>query len=446
MSVAQANSDSSSPTIKGSLPLVVGETVVEKPAFYAQMCSSGDVYQTLRQRKLSTVMLWFAVKQGLTADRRRFQAPVRELCRVLNIKDVNCLADAFIGLQNIYVQTRVNGLDGAFDWEGYTIVSWAKISGMGLSGIAEWEYAVNVHEKLISPERVARLNLETVRKFRSLSGLSLYENLMTCEEEGVTDWWDYQFLCDLLGVKPDVTASYSFKVFSSRYLKKAIEEVTEHTGLDIDTEFKRTGRCVSHVRLIFRENAQANLSLDFQQEPQLDHALVTKLVAEYGQTETWAKEFVSTMDTAVIERTLVDVDQRVAKRSISPSRVGGYVFKILKSGGLRETKAERERVHQEQLVKHKEQQERMRSQVKYRFDEYLSGLVFQRWTAASAETQEKLFAEFAASNKFFTRATRDETGRIKLAVGPFSSWLRSKLLMASEQDFDSYAKSQADAA
>lgn len=206
---------------------------------------------TLLQRKLSNVLLLNAYDTLISQPKHRIDA--RTLCLMIgyNSNDFDTLRDALRGLAETVAEWDMLDEKGRQEWGVSSLLAYAKLK----AGICEYAYSPALAEKLHDPKVFALINLNIQRRFASGHGLALYENCYRFVRTGSTGWWEIEIFRRLMGV--DDSAYYeNFKHLNAKIIKPASEEVNRTSNIEIVPEFRKTGRAVTHIRFLIRENKQ----------------------------------------------------------------------------------------------------------------------------------------------------------------------------------------------
>lgn len=206
---------------------------------------------TLLQRKLSNVLLLNAYDTLISQPKHRIDA--RTLCLMIgyNSNDFDTLRDALRGLAETVAEWDMLDEKGKQEWGVSSLLAYAKLKG----GICEYAYSPALAEKLHDPKVFALINLNIQRRFTSGHGLALYENCYRFVRTGSTGWWPIETFRRLMGVE-DSAYYETFKHLNAKIIKPAVEEVNRTSNIEIAPEFRKTGRAVSDIRFLIKENKQ----------------------------------------------------------------------------------------------------------------------------------------------------------------------------------------------
>lgn len=209
---------------------------------------------TLLQRKLSNVLLLNAY-DTLTSNARH-QIDVRTLCLMIgyNSNDMDTLKQSLRGLVETVAEWDMLDEKGQQEWGVSSLLSYARLKG----GVCEYAYSPALAEKLHDPKVFALINLNIQRRFTSGHALALYENCYRFVRTGSSGWWPLDLFRRLMGVEG--SAYYEvFKHLNAKIIKPAVAEVNKTSNIILTPETKKTGRTVTDIRFLIRENPQLTI-------------------------------------------------------------------------------------------------------------------------------------------------------------------------------------------
>ena len=206
---------------------------------------------SLLQRKLSNVLLLNAYDELTTKQSHSIDA--KTLCLMIgyNSNDTDTLRAALRSLAETVAEWDMLDKNGKQEWGVSSLLSYAKLT----AGVCEYAYSPALAEKLFDPKIFALINLNIQRRFTSGHGLALYENCFRFVRTGSTGWWEIDLFRRLMGVA-DSAYYESFKHLNAKIIKPAVAEVNKTSNIQLEPEFRKQGRRVSHIRFLIRENPQ----------------------------------------------------------------------------------------------------------------------------------------------------------------------------------------------
>ena len=285
---------------------------------------------TLLQRKLSNVLLLNAY-DTLTSQSRH-QIDARTLCLMIgyNSNDMDTLKQSLRGLAETVAEWDMLDEKGQQEWGVSSLLSYAKLKG----GICEYAYSPALAEKLHDPKVFALINLNIQRRFTSGHALALYENCYRFVRTGSTGWWPLDLFRRLMGV--DGSAYYeTFKHLNAKIIKPAVAEVSRTSNIILTPETRKTGRAVTDIRFLIRENPQLAI-LDMDDGEGARHGPVYARLRALGVSDRLARQWLSLHGEAQVMAKLAYVEGKEGVRSKI-----GYLTAALdgKAGGDADTGA-----------------------------------------------------------------------------------------------------------
>lgn len=285
---------------------------------------------TLLQRKLSNVLLLNAYDTLISSPRHQIDA--RTLCLMIgyNSNDLDTLKQSLRGLAETVAEWDMLDEKGQQEWGVSSLLSFARLKG----GVCEYAYSPALAEKLHDPKVFALINLNIQRRFTSGHALALYENCYRFVRTGSTGWWPIELFRRLMGV--DGSAYYeTFKHLNAKIIKPAVAEVSRTSNIILTPETKKTGRAVTDIRFLIRENPQLAI-LDMDDGEGARHGPVYARLRALGVSDRLARQWLSLHGEAQVMAKLAYVEGKEGVRSKI-----GYLTAALdgKAGGNVETSA-----------------------------------------------------------------------------------------------------------
>lgn len=285
---------------------------------------------TLLQRKLSNVLLLNAYDTLISSPRHQIDA--RTLCLMIgyNSNDLDTLKQSLRGLAETVAEWDMLDEKGQQEWGVSSLLSFARLKG----GVCEYAYSPALAEKLHDPKVFALINLNIQRRFTSGHALALYENCYRFVRTGSTGWWPIELFRRLMGV--DGSAYYeTFKHLNAKIIKPAVAEVSRTSNIILTPETRKTGRAVTDIRFLIRENPQLAI-LDMDDGEGARHGPVYARLRALGVSDRLARQWLSLHGEAQVMAKLAYVEGKEGVRSKI-----GYLTAALdgKAGGDTDTGA-----------------------------------------------------------------------------------------------------------
>ena len=360
---------------------------------------------SLLQRKVANVLLLNAYDDLPIKDKHRIR--IKDLAEVAGFDSNNheVLKDTLRSLAQIMIEWNVLDEKGESDWEFSSFLAGARIR----KGVCTYAYSPFLREKLYHPEVYARINLGIQRRFRSGYALALYENCLRFRGTGETKWWSLEKCRDILGIEP--YQYKTFKSFSQRVLKPAIQEVNNHSDILLDVEYLREKRRVVALKFHIKDNPQLSLNFDERSDaPGFDllpaaggdsQLLFTRLLS-FGLSDTQASRILGEYDEDCIAGNLDHIESQLeAGREIK--NIPGYTLKAIEDDyrpreidveravGRRKAKAFAERQAQESAQREREEEERREAAARaQRVDDLYASLPAQQQQAIDRQALERM--------------------------------------------------------
>lgn len=276
-----------------------------------------DGQLSLLQRKLSNVLLVNAYDALLTQPEHEIDE--KTLCVMLGYdsNDRKPLKKALKALASINAEWDILDDDGGeVEWGVASLLSHAVLS----RGRCRYGYAPTLAEKLYNPAIYASINMEVQRQFRSGHALALYENCYRFKKVGSTGWWPIQTFRRLLGVGESEYYK-SFKHLNAKIIKPVTKEINTHSDIEIEAEFKKSGRSISEIRFLIRPNAQMPL-LDMNDDDSLKGTPVYERLVKRGVSHKLATQWIAGHGEAYVAEKLNYVAQQDKTGKIRGSVTG----------------------------------------------------------------------------------------------------------------------------
>jgi len=214
-------------------------------------------------------------------------------------------------------------------WNASSLLAGATIE----RGIVRYSYSPQIRHVLSSLDIYGRINLFVQAKFNSVYSLCLYENCVRFRTVNRTGWLDLDLFRNLMGITK--TQYTSFKELKRNVITPAVEEINQKADIYIDVEYQKTGRSVTGIKFILRdnENYQPSFKLITKVIEHEDNAylqdqasLLTLLSGGFKLKEKQAQELIHQYDAPYLFEKI-----ELVKRSKNVEHAGAYLISALKN-------------------------------------------------------------------------------------------------------------------
>jgi plasmid replication initiation protein len=254
---------------------------------------------SLLERKLFNSLLWSAYPDLLKKSKHRISR--KELGKLVGFdsNDTRLLKEALRKLRETEIEwVTMSGSNE--DWTTSGFIA----SGRLTKGACEYSFSAHLTELLHHPKFYTRFFLEVQRKLSSYQALALYENTARFKRVKSTGWVDVDTWRELLGVA-DMPSYSNFKVFNSRVIKRAVQDINKFSDISLIPEYKREARRITKIRFKIKRNSQPNL---FGEPPEDDDD--DNLEERYREvaatlTEEQMKALLERFETEIVENSPV---------------------------------------------------------------------------------------------------------------------------------------------
>lgn len=249
---------------------------------------------TLIQRKISNIFLFNALDK--IKEQEIHQIPIKHLCSLVgyNSNDIKLIKAAVKSLISVVMEWNLLDdnrlvLDGDLNnerisWNASSLLAGATIRG----GLVHYSYSPQMKSILNTLDVYGRINLFVQSKFKSTYSLVLYENCVRFKNIKQTSWFSLKLFRSLMGVSDEKYKT--FKEFKRNVINVAVQEVNQKSDIFIEPQFKKTGRSVSAIQFLLKENERYKPSFKKiatpapieNQDLQRKSALIELLVNEFN--------------------------------------------------------------------------------------------------------------------------------------------------------------------
>lgn len=354
---------------------------------------------SLTQRKMNNVLLYNAYDTLLTASEHSI--PVALLCELAGVdsKNVANLKRALTALATTEISWNVLGKDGEEDsWNFAAFLSGGKIK----NGICTYRYDSGLAKQLYHPDVYSRINLGVIKKIKTSHALVLYENCYRFVNQGRTGWWNLETFRDIMGIGQDSYAQ--FKDLNKHVIKPAVGEVNAVSNIILEMEYKRTGRSVSGVRFLIRNNPQLTFE-GVQEQQEIDNSPVLKRFLRIHNNKTLARKMIMDYGEEQLAKNLSYVEAQMSEGKVkSPAAFlkaavqSNYISEDDQKAELRK-ELDKKANHMRSLESSKNERETKARKVERAYSQACMEVMTEEFDKFGKDEQREIIAEFVdASN------------------------------------------------
>lgn len=295
--------------------------VLKKPVDTLAMAPSEGGSITVVERKLYFTLMWFAQRQGWQVGQDSFTAPLAEVLKKMNYNSRNTklIRDALISMITTPVQWQSPTAGEGSNWGVSGMISHAEIISSRSGSTLEWSYSPKVRPEILNPFPFARGSLEVQDVLKTHAGLALYDIVTRylSSATGLTPrrhwkWWRPV----LTGNGDSMDSSTEFKSFNRDYVKKAINEINNKTGVNVELITHKAGPKV--VDLQFKASRKKNYKAPLQNVSTTSGLKEIGRAISLGITQTQAELFFDEHGENTLAKGLDILEQRIAKSGMGP--------------------------------------------------------------------------------------------------------------------------------
>ncbi|MDA0574127.1 replication initiation protein [Burkholderia gladioli] len=278
---------------------------------------------SLQQAKMWNALIKNAIGQNKDGQQVWFDYAVGDL-----------IADVGLNSKNRdYVKATINSLlgfvvnwdylSGKPEWNASSLIAGAKLS----AGILRYQFSDNIRELLMNPRIYASIDMRIAREFKRGHALTLWENVVRYEGVGRTPRLSVETIRDLLlGVDWPQGSYAQYKIFKSRILLPALEEINRIADHEIAMHEFKTGRTITEVQFVI----EAKRKQEVASEEDLD--LLTA-ITRFSVPLTEARKLLAQHGPEAVRQAIGYTDARLKKKNAQPiENVGAYFRKSLAGG------------------------------------------------------------------------------------------------------------------
>lgn len=288
---------------------------------------------TLLQHKAWLVLLRNAAHE-LGDDRvKKHTMGVSALCSALGYTDDPNRANlkkTLTGLQTLTVSYNLFHKDAEI-WESFSMLAGVRLH----KGVITYDFSQIMRERLRDPRVFTLLNISVLSRFRSKYSLALYNTCVDYRGVRQTPWMGLEVFRELMGIEEHEYPDY--KRLSQRVIRPAIGEVNAVSDIEVEPEYKKASRTITHIKFHIRDKRQQELSLDqapFGEEdvaslPAASDGLRVALGAR-GLNAKQIADVLDRFDAEYIQATLGYVDAQQKSRPKTVKNEAAYLLAALR--------------------------------------------------------------------------------------------------------------------
>ena len=328
----------------------------------------------LVQRKLINVCLYHAYDELSTQNMHRIHIDTLHYYFGYTGNNWKLFNEAFMELQQITFTWDLFGNcitpDEDTSWQRvpfFSLVKWDKDTREFC-----WKFGEGIAEKFYLPEQFATIALEMQSRFNSTYSLVLYEQCIRYASNiNGSRWFSIQDLKDIFGISKN--KYLQFKDFSKRVLKPALKEINDISDLNVDVEYKKSGRSVAYIK--FHINRDSNIIDIDPQDSEQHNAVRDVLLKEFDVTQTVVDNLLKTYELTRINDA-IDYVRGTSAYKNKTANIGGYIVKAVREGYKNTQQIDRDkRVHKEHKANKNRHYEAIKEKVNNLYHQRLNDVV-----------------------------------------------------------------------
>ena len=378
---------------------------------------------TLTMHKAYNVLLARAAAAGI--DKDTYEVALSDLIGDINFgggasNNTEALKEMLRRLTATQVEWDIAGRENRpGQWGVSSMLAGAIIS----RGKLEYSFAPQIKTKLLDPRVFARIDLRLMGKFRTRSGLALYEACYRyiSNPGGLTTRLKWQEWRDILS---EGAGSSEWRYFNRDTLKPAITEVNTHVP-DMEVVpilFHGANGRVSELQFRITRKRQPDLALEGKLDMAPNPDLLKRL-AELGLSEMEARKLFLDYEEDQILQALIVTETRIAKKSLTPIENRPAFFKKALTDGYE--------LPPEKVKQIAKQAEKSALEIEKKVAADQAAAAWAMYEAMNEEDRNKLIATFAQEVVFINPVLQSEFLKKGLSSsvvkGHLKSWLKTKL-------------------
>ncbi len=288
--------------------------------------TSGEL--NLVERKLVNVLLLNAYDKLITE--KRHEIPIKILAQMIgwsSSRAYDNLKEPLRNIKNTPIEMDLLGESG-MQWTASSLLS--EVSLNEDTGMVYYEYSSTMAQMLYDPEIYAIISASVQTRFKGGYTLNLYENCVRFKNVGSTGWWDLAKFRRLIGA---TAPTYDeFKRLSSFIIKKSVTEINKVSDIVIEPHFTYSGRKVSGVKFLIKENPQKTLFSpeDADEHQELKNTDTYKQLRKHGISERLAIMWV--LQEPGRAKQVVEYVEEQDKKKLVKKTTGGLIATLMRTG------------------------------------------------------------------------------------------------------------------
>ena len=275
---------------------------------------------TAQQRHMFNAMLYNSLPN---LDDTWQEISIRRLKELSGIKTRNhkWLHEALDELQRIQIEWDVFNEKRNTRYNKSTPFS--DVKEMGDRPVVRYALSAETKDQLRSPEMYAKLYLMLGNNLVSKFSVALWELGLRYEGVGRTKEQELDTWRHVFGV---MDTHKSFSDFRTKVLEPAKAEVEEKTDLSVEYQYRKTGRRVTHLRIMFRRAKQPQ-----SEDPRVLY-LVKDLRTQTQMSEDAAFDLIHEHGADLVQKTLDDMVKSAAYARGAIRNKAGFLVKAINEG------------------------------------------------------------------------------------------------------------------
>lgn len=317
----------------------------------ALMPTKGGRRITVFERKLYNVLLHRAQGLGVQDE---YSARMHEIIKDTDFGSNNTehVKKALKNLMTTVVEWQSPTSGEIEDWEACVLISGAAIrKNKSTKAVTlTWRYDVRIREQLLSPDRYARLIMESITQLRTHAAIALYEICVRYVDNPGRKtarqhwrWWR-PVLCG----QAYEAEKGEYRYFKRDVLLPAIAEINQYTELEISKplEFKeRDNKTISDLQ--FEVRLKSSKAMPATDPKTLDKVQTADLhliglALKLGLTQDEAEKLYQQHGAEALKKGLGDLEKRMAmpeQVTAAVGKPGAYLRTIMRSNASASAKA-----------------------------------------------------------------------------------------------------------
>lgn len=291
---------------------------------------------SLMQRKICNIFLFNAL--DTIHDQDIHEISLKHLCSLIgyNSNDSKLIKASIKHLISIVMEWNLLEDNKFLNEEAYPeeLITWnasSLLAGASIkNGMIYYSYSPQMKSVLSSLDIYGRINLFVQAKFNSTYSLVLYENCVRFKNLKQTSWFNVSLFRSLMGVNEEKYPS--FKEFKRNVINVAVKEINQKADIFLEPHFKKSGRNITAIQFLLRENENYQPSFKKIKRVTLDDGqtknqanIIEILVTEFQLSKKQANDLICSYP----ENDLIQKIKLVRKKK-KIDHLGAYLLSALK--------------------------------------------------------------------------------------------------------------------